>query len=390
MLARWLAKLQQFHFDIVHRPGAQHWNADGLSRHPQCERGTCAPATNNSHSDPEQPYATSCIGSSLDSELIPLESGETYVAAVMIAQSENSKLITTAQKTDSEISIVREWLVTENFPACIQDFAPASYELKAYWIGRKSLFLDKDNILWRNRSDAGSRAQLVVPRSLRDTIFNDSHHTTYGGHFGITHTHSKIQHHYFWPGMSDFVRDQISACHKCVARKSPVNRHQPMGHVPVSGRFERVAMDLLDVSVISAKGYRYILVVCDYFTKYTEAYPPKDKTVRSVADALMDIWLPRYGFPLFLHSDQGKEFDNAMIHKLSELLGTVKTKTTPYHPRSDGLVERFNRTLLAMLAMFVSQEHDNWDDLLPFMMLAYNTTVHTTTGFTPYRLVFGD
>ena len=172
--------------------------------------------------------------------------------------------------------------------------------------------------------------------------------------------------------MSDFVKDRISACHKCVARKSPVNRHQPMGHVPVSGRFERVAMDLLDVSVISAKGYRYILVVCDYFTKYTEAYPLKDKTARSVADALMDIWLPRYGFPLFLHSDQGKEFDNAMIHKLSEL------------------VERFNRTLLAMLAMFVSQEHDNWDDLLPFMMLAYNTTVHTTTGFTPYRLVFGD
>ena len=163
-----------------------------------------------------------------------------------------------------------------------------------------------------------------------------------------------------------------------------------MGHVPVSGRFERVAMDLLDVSVISAKGYKYILVVCDYFTKYTEAYPLKDKTARSVADALMDLWLPRYGFPLFLHSDQGKEFDNTMIHKPSELLGTVKTKTTPYHPRSDGLVERFNRTLLAMLAMFVSREHDNWDDLLPFMMLAYNTTVHTTTGFTPYRLVFGE
>ena len=90
-------------------------------------------------------------------------------------------------------------------------------------------------------------------------------------------------------------------------------------------------MDLLDVSVISTKGYKYILVVCDYFTKYTEAYPLKDKTARSVADALMDIWLPRYGFPLFLHSDQGKEFDNVMIHKLSELLGTVKTKTTPYH-----------------------------------------------------------
>ena len=76
----------------------------------------------------------------------------------------------------------------------------------------------------------------------------------------------------------------------------------------------------------------------------------------------MDKWLPTFGFPLFLHSDQGKEFDNTMVHNLSELLGMVKTKTIPYHPRSDGLVELFNRTLLAMLAMFVS--HDNWDDLL--------------------------
>ena len=159
-----------------------------------------------------------------------------------------------------------------------------------------------------------------------------------------------------------------------------------MGHVPVSGKFERVAMDLLDVSVISGKGHKYILVVCDYFAKYTEAYPLTD----SVVDALMDKWLPTFGFPLFLHSDQGKEFDNEMVHKLSELLGTVKTKTTPYQPRSDGLVERFNRTLLAMLAMFVSREHDNWDDLLPFMMLAYNITVHTCTGFTPHRLVFGE
>ena len=390
MLARWLAKLQQFHFEIIHRPGTQHGNADGLSRCPQCDRGSCAPNIQSEPSDPEQPYASSCIGSSLDSELIPLESGETCMAAVMLTQSDNSKLIIAAQMTDLDITIVRKWFSDGKFPARAQDFAPASHDLKSYWIGRRSLFLDDAHILWRHRSDSSSRAQLVVPRSLRDTMFNDCHHTTYGGHFGITHTYTKLQLHYFWPGMSDFVRDRISACHKCVARKSPVNRHHPMGHVPVSGKFERVAMDLLDVSVLSAKGHKYILVVCDYFTKYTEAYPLKDKTARSVVDALMDVWLPRYGFPLFLHSDQGKEFDNVMIHKLSELLGTVKTKTTPYHPRSDGLVERFNRTLLAMLAMFVSQEHDNWDDLLPFMMLAYNTTVHTSTGFTPYRLVFGD
>ena len=99
MSARWLAKLQQFNFDIIHRPGAQHGNTDGLLRCPQCERGSCAPNTNTLHTDPDQPYAYSCGGSSLDSELIPLESGETCVAEkIMTAQSENSKLIIESAK----------------------------------------------------------------------------------------------------------------------------------------------------------------------------------------------------------------------------------------------------------------------------------------------------
>ena len=168
MLARWLAKLQQFHFDIIHRPGAQHGNADGLSRCPQCERGSCAPINNTRQTDPDQPYANSCGGSSMDSKLIPLESGETCIAEIMTAQSENSKLIIAAQKIDKEISIVCEWLLAGKFPSCVQEFAPASCELKAYWIGRKSLYLDTENILWRKRSAAGARAQLVVPLTLRD------------------------------------------------------------------------------------------------------------------------------------------------------------------------------------------------------------------------------
>ena len=143
MLARWLAKLQQFHFDIIHRPGAQHGNADGLSRCPQCDRGTCVPNINIDPSDPEQPYASSCIGSSLDSELIPLESGETCMAAVMITQSDNSKLITAAQLTDSDITIVRNWFIAGKFPARTQDFAPASHDLKSYWVGRKKPILGR-------------------------------------------------------------------------------------------------------------------------------------------------------------------------------------------------------------------------------------------------------
>ena len=100
MLARWLAKLQQFNFSIEHRPGAQHRNADGLSRCPQCDRGSCTPTSNTHQHDPDQPYANSCSGSSMDSELIPLESGELCVAAIATALSDNSKQIVAAEKID--------------------------------------------------------------------------------------------------------------------------------------------------------------------------------------------------------------------------------------------------------------------------------------------------
>ena len=147
MLARWLAKLQQFNFDIVHRPGAQQGNADGLSRCPQCERGSCAPTTNTHQTDPDQPYAYSCEGSSLDSEFIPLESGETCVAAIMTAKSEKSKLIIAAQKIDSEISIVREWLYNDREISCLHTgFRTSQLQTESILDWQKEPILGQRNI----------------------------------------------------------------------------------------------------------------------------------------------------------------------------------------------------------------------------------------------------
>ena len=78
------------------------------------------------------------------------------------------------------------------------------------------------------------------------------------------------------------------------------------------------------------------------------------------------------------------------MHELCILGGAHKTKMTPYHPESDGLVERFDRTLLMMLAMFAGEHKDDWDDLLPPVMMAYRSSVHESTGFSPYRLMFGE
>ena len=142
-------------------------------------------------------------------------------------------------------------------------------------------------------------------------------------------------------------------------------------------------MDILDVCDPTPDGYRYILVIADYFSKWTEAFPIKDKCADTVADVLVNKIILRFGMPLVIHSDQGREFENGLMKSLCNLLGCVKTRTAPYHPESDGMVERFNRTCLLMLSMFVNDRRDNWNELLPFVMHAYRTSVHESTGVFP-------
>ena len=149
-------------------------------------------------------------------------------------------------------------------------------------------------------------------------------------------------------------------------------------------------MDLLDMSITSAKGNRYVPAMVDCFSRWTEACPLPDKTAISVADAFFSNIVCRVGMPSVIHSDPGREFENKVMHELCLLGDSHKTKTTPYHPESDGLVERFNRTLLMMLAMFASEHKDDWDDLLLPVMMAYRSSVHESMGFSPYRLMFGE
>ena len=125
-----------------------------------------------------------------------------------------------------------------------------------------------------------------------------------------------------------------------------------MSHVSVGHRWDHVAMDILDMSVTTPRGNQYVLVMVDHFLRWTEACPLPNKMALAVADAFFQQIVCRFGMPAVIHSDQGREFENNLMQELCLLCGAHKTRTTPYHPASDGLVERFNRTLLMMLAMF--------------------------------------
>ena len=232
--------------------------------------------------------------------------------------------------------------------------------------------------------------QLLVPKGGREQLFLSYHASLFGGHLGRTRTLARLSHRFYWSGMSDDIKEWLGQCVACVKRKSPVGRHHPLGNIPTGHCWDRIAMDILDVCDPTPEGFRYILVIADYFSKWTEAVPMKNKCADTVADLLVDNIILRFGMPLVIHSDHSREFENGLMKSLCTMLGCTKTRTAPSHPESDGMIERYNHTCLMMLSMFVNDRRDNWHKLLPFVMHAYRTSVHESTGYCPFQLMMAE
>ena len=114
-----------------------------------------------------------------------------------------------------------------------------------------------------------------------------------------------------------------------------------------------------------------------------------DMKAETVADIILRAWIKRYGCPIEIHSDQGRQYESDVFKEMYQLLEINKTRTTPFHPRSDGMIERINRTVNDMLSKYIKRHQKDWDDHLDFIVMAYNATPHESTGLTPRRLVYG-
>ncbi len=145
-----------------------------------------------------------------------------------------------------------------------------------------------------------------------------------------------------------------------------------------------VAVDILGPLPESTAGNSYILVAGDYFTKWIEAYAIPNQEAVTVAQKLVDQMFCRFSPPDQLHSDQGKQFESVVMQEVCKILVIKKSRTSPCHPQCDGLVERSNRTLLSMLATTTHSHPYDWENQLLKVCVAYNTSVHASTGYTPF------
>lgn len=361
-LARWMEQLANFQYIIVHRAGKLHANADAMSRVPafggcEVEPQVCALLTIT-------PGLVNVWGDSF--ELGEAQQGDEVIKLIIRLKQRG---------LDGRVA------ATEH--EGVRRYLPVWDELEV-----------REGILVRNvvrpHGDEGCQpTQLVVPAGVVPCVLYWLHNTKTGGHLGVQKVHAKVRDRFFWPGWQGDVRRWCRECMECASRKEVgAAPRAPMVSTVSARPYERVALDVLGPLPETGKGNKYILVGADYFSKWTEAKSLPNQEAITVARVLVEEWVCRYGTPRTLHSDQGRNFESRAFQELCRLLDIHKTRTSPYSPQSDGLVERFNRTLLAMLSLFVNQNQSNWDTLLPYVMMAYRSSVHASTGYTLYKVLF--
>nr|VZI35101.1 unnamed protein product [Spirometra erinaceieuropaei] len=349
-LARWQEFLQDFDFECQYRPGHKHGNADALSRLPHV-----------TDADPNVQRAG--------------------VNAIVVSEPTRHEWAT-AQTTDPDTATIYRHL-SLGLPKLAERKMRGASQSARLLLNQWPYLTIENDILFP-RDPTSNRLRPVVPGCLVESVLTDLH--TQIGQSGQRRTEPAALSRFWWHQLRSAVQRFCQSCATCAAFKPPFpSPRAPLQPITTGFPGDRVGLDILEPFPISVRGFEYVLVMVYYFTKWVEAVPLLRQNAASVANAISRTWISRWGAPLSFHSDCGANFQSQLLQDVCEILEIRKTRTTPYHPEGNGLVERTNRTLHDLLLAFSRDGHEHdWDAHLPLCLLAYRGTVHSSTGFTPH------
>jgi hypothetical protein len=417
-LSRWALFLQQYRMKVQYKKGKLHTNADSLSRRdyppttdppsmwvatstvPETTVKTVPEATAMTVSDIDNctvddlvqvltSHPTTEIKSRAEDRYICLNAVR-HMETVMSIEGDSIKV---QQQADQELMKIIDYLKKGELPENMSD-----KECKKFIAESHEYVLDaEDELLYhlylpRGKGLRANRIvkQLVVPTTLKHEILLNYHDSLLTGHGGFDRTFHLIRLKYYWTRMYNEIREYVKSCQQCQQNKKSAQNPAPLNPLPCLGIFKRVHVDLFG-PLPQVDGYKYVLLIVDAFSKWTEAFPVKTLKGEEIAKIFYREYMCRWGAPYSLLSDRGTNFLSGIVTEVCKLFKVDKFKTSSWHPQTNATAERRMAVLGQTLRMFTNKHQTNWPDLLPSIMAGWRATPSAnSTMFSPFRLLLGE
>ena len=391
ILMRWLRILSTYDFDIQHRAGTKHGNADALSRASHAPE-LSAQESRELLADDDQILAIeddnplsdeSSEHNDPSSEENPDESQDDEFP---VPENCTSSQIIDSQNEDAIVSKFVNWVKDKHKPTG-QEYKLLNADEKFYADFFEYLDFDSNGILIRKpiphtheRDD-----KIVLPHRLQSLVLQGLHHKSHSSG-NILADNVKLK--YTFPRIVSICRDYVLKCPRCQRLSKKKSQRHTYAHDLVGFPGEKISIDFVGPLSPSSKGHRYLLTLVDVYTRWFEAWPVKRTDAATVIRHLVRDYIPYKGVPAVVHSDNGPAFIAAAFQQAMREFDICKTYAPVYNPKSN-TVERFHRTLKRKLVAIMHEFDQSWDEALPAILFSMRTSVNRATGYTPFYLEHG-
>jgi hypothetical protein len=239
------------------------------------------------------------------------------------------------------------------------------------------------------------RYRLYVPNDveLKNLLLHDHHEAPAAAHPGVQRTYEGLKLHFYWPQMLEDVRSYVRSCRHCQLVKPAALPVAPLTTFPIPKTpFEEIVLDFVGPLPLTERGNDFLLNTSCRLTKFAISIPCSQEISKiQLAEILFYEVFCRYGIPLVIVSDRDPRLDNPFFSQLAALQGTRQRLTTAHRPQGNGQAEALNKEFLNKLRAYCYDpaRSEDWDVTIPHMSYAYNTTVHSVTGLTPFFALHG-